>query len=184
MEGEGEGEGEEKEDDGVEDEEDEGEGERDGDGEGDGEEREEGEKRKGWMRGMKEEKEEWEMEKEAGIGEWACGRRLFGVEKRGKEKMAGWWVVREKWVDGASGGADGGSRVVLGSEEWATAERDDVETGHTQGGVDEGEACLSTTDVISRCMFHLVWASASDDAVCDIFSTNQIYGEECDEYLS
>ncbi|KAH7822193.1 uncharacterized protein MONOS_8209 [Monocercomonoides exilis] len=62
------------------------------------EEREEGEKRKGWMREMNEEKEEWEMEKEAGIGEWACGRRLFGVEKMGKEKMAGWWVVREKFV--------------------------------------------------------------------------------------
>ncbi|KAH7831477.1 uncharacterized protein MONOS_16974 [Monocercomonoides exilis] len=25
-------------------------------------------------------------------------RVLFGVEKRGKEKMAGWWVVREKFV--------------------------------------------------------------------------------------
>ncbi|KAH7831227.1 uncharacterized protein MONOS_3801 [Monocercomonoides exilis] len=37
------------------------------------------------------------MEKEAGIGEWARGRRLFGVEKRGKERMAGWWVVREKF---------------------------------------------------------------------------------------
>ncbi|KAH7831491.1 uncharacterized protein MONOS_15777 [Monocercomonoides exilis] len=38
------------------------------------------------------------MEKVAGIGEWGSGRRLFGVEKRGKEKMAGWWVVREKFV--------------------------------------------------------------------------------------
>ncbi|KAH7831603.1 uncharacterized protein MONOS_10068 [Monocercomonoides exilis] len=98
MEGEREGEGEEKEYDEDEDEEDEGEGERDGEGEGEGEEREEGEKRKGWMRGMKEEKEEWETEKEAGIGEWALWRRLFGVEKRGKEKMAGWRVVREKFV--------------------------------------------------------------------------------------
>ncbi|KAH7831311.1 uncharacterized protein MONOS_5261 [Monocercomonoides exilis] len=93
-----EGEGEEKEEDEDEDEKDEGEGERDGDGEGEGEEREAGEKRKGWMRETKEENEEWEMEKEAGIGEWACGRRLFGVEKRGKERMAGWWVVREKFV--------------------------------------------------------------------------------------
>ncbi|KAH7831194.1 uncharacterized protein MONOS_15566 [Monocercomonoides exilis] len=97
MVGEGEEEGEEKEDDVGEDEEDEGEGKRDGDGEGEGEEREEGEKRKGWTREMKEEKEEWEMEKEAGIGEWASGKRLFGVEKRGKERMAGWWVVREKF---------------------------------------------------------------------------------------
>ncbi|KAH7825661.1 uncharacterized protein MONOS_4863 [Monocercomonoides exilis] len=33
-------------------------------------------------------------------------------------------VVGEgRWVDGASGGADGGSGVVLGSEEWTTAER-------------------------------------------------------------
>ncbi|KAH7826464.1 uncharacterized protein MONOS_2161 [Monocercomonoides exilis] len=47
---------------------------------------------------MKEEKEEWEMEKEAGIGEWVSGRRLFGVEKRGKEKMASWWMMREKFV--------------------------------------------------------------------------------------
>ncbi|KAH7815180.1 uncharacterized protein MONOS_8761 [Monocercomonoides exilis] len=100
MEGEGEGEGEEKEEDEDEDEDekDEGEGEREGDGEGEGEEREKGEKRKGWMRETKEEKEEWEMEKETGIGEWACGRRLFGVEKRGKERMAGLWVVREKFV--------------------------------------------------------------------------------------
>ncbi|KAH7831653.1 uncharacterized protein MONOS_15394 [Monocercomonoides exilis] len=94
-------------------------------------------------------------------------------------------VVGEgRWVDGASGGADGGSGVVLGSEEWTTSEGDDVEMGHTQGGVDESEACLSTTDVIARCIFHLVWVSVSDDAVCDVLSTNQIYGEECDEYLS
>ncbi|KAH7831387.1 uncharacterized protein MONOS_13079 [Monocercomonoides exilis] len=82
------------------------------------------------MRETNEEKEEWEMENEAGIGEWGSGRRLFGVEKRGKERMAGWWVVREK-------GADGSSGVVLGSEEWATIEGDDVEMGHTQGGVDD-----------------------------------------------
>ncbi|KAH7824906.1 uncharacterized protein MONOS_17461 [Monocercomonoides exilis] len=88
IEGEREGEGEEKEEDENEDEKDEGEGEREGDGEWDEEGREEGEKRKGCEKGMNEEKEEWEMEKEAGIGEWACGRRLFGVEKRGKEKMA------------------------------------------------------------------------------------------------
>ncbi|KAH7831234.1 uncharacterized protein MONOS_16949 [Monocercomonoides exilis] len=96
-EGEGEGEGEEKEEDedGEEKEDDEDE---DKDDEGEGEEREEGEKRKGWMRETKEENEGWEMEKEAGIGEWACGRRLFGVEKRGKERMAGWWVMREKFV--------------------------------------------------------------------------------------
>ncbi|KAH7831319.1 uncharacterized protein MONOS_16953 [Monocercomonoides exilis] len=54
------------------------------------------------MRKMKEkgmeENEEWEMEKEAGIGEWVSERRLFEVEKRGKERMAGWWVVREKFV--------------------------------------------------------------------------------------
>eukprot|EP00770_Monocercomonoides_exilis_P005758 MONOS_5730.1-p1 / transcript=MONOS_5730.1 / gene=MONOS_5730 / organism=Monocercomonoides_exilis_PA203 / gene_product=unspecified product / transcript_product=unspecified product / location=Mono_scaffold00171:50101-50511(+) / protein_length=137 / sequence_SO=supercontig / SO=protein_coding / is_pseudo=false len=74
------GEGEEKEDDVDED------------------EKDEREKRKGWTREMKEEKEEWEMEKEAGIGEWASGRRLFGADKRGKEKMAGWGVVREKLV--------------------------------------------------------------------------------------
>ncbi|KAH7819189.1 uncharacterized protein MONOS_17965 [Monocercomonoides exilis] len=42
----------------------EGEGEREGEGEV-----EEGEKRKGWMRETKEEKEECEMEKETGIGE-------------------------------------------------------------------------------------------------------------------
>ncbi|KAH7831593.1 uncharacterized protein MONOS_11942 [Monocercomonoides exilis] len=180
MEGEEEVEGEEKEDDEDEDEEDEGEGEREGDGEGDGEEREEGEKRKGWMREMKEEKEEWETEKEAGIGEWGSGRRL---EEEGALVVV--VVVGEgKWVDGASGGGDGCSGVVLGSEEWATIEGDDVEMGHTQGGVDEGEACLSTTDGIARCMFHLVWVSASDDAVCDVFSMNEIYGEECDEYLS
>ncbi|KAH7830627.1 uncharacterized protein MONOS_665 [Monocercomonoides exilis] len=35
-----------------------------------------GEKRKGLRREMKEEKEEWEMEKEAGIGECASGRRF------------------------------------------------------------------------------------------------------------
>ncbi|KAH7831508.1 uncharacterized protein MONOS_15524 [Monocercomonoides exilis] len=116
-------------------------------------------------------------------GEVCEGEGGMGREEEGALLVV--VVVGEgRWVDGASGGADGGSRVVLGSEEWATAERDDVETGHTQGGVDEGEACLSTTDVISRCMFHLVCVSASDDAVCDIFSTNQIYGEECDEYLS
>ncbi|KAH7823566.1 uncharacterized protein MONOS_17567 [Monocercomonoides exilis] len=89
------GKGEEDED---EDEKDEREGERDGDGEGDGEEREEGENRKGLTRETNEEKEEWEMEKEMGIGEWASERRLFGVEKRGKERMAGWWVVREMFV--------------------------------------------------------------------------------------
>ncbi|KAH7824170.1 uncharacterized protein MONOS_17510 [Monocercomonoides exilis] len=92
------GEEEEKEDDENDDEEDEGEGEMEGVGEGEMEEREEGEKRKGWIRETKEENEEWEMENEAGTGEWACGRRLFGVEKRGKERMAGWWVVREKFV--------------------------------------------------------------------------------------
>ncbi|KAH7825224.1 uncharacterized protein MONOS_12465 [Monocercomonoides exilis] len=58
-------------------------------------------------------------------------------------------VVEGRWVDDASGGADGGSGVVLGSEEWTATERDEVEMGHTQGGVDEGEACVSTTDVIS-----------------------------------
>eukprot|EP00770_Monocercomonoides_exilis_P009724 MONOS_9676.1-p1 / transcript=MONOS_9676.1 / gene=MONOS_9676 / organism=Monocercomonoides_exilis_PA203 / gene_product=unspecified product / transcript_product=unspecified product / location=Mono_scaffold00408:25791-26308(-) / protein_length=151 / sequence_SO=supercontig / SO=protein_coding / is_pseudo=false len=93
-----EGEGEEKEDDEDKDEKDEGEEEREGDGEGDGEEREEGEKRKGWTRETNEENEEWEMENDAGIEECASVRRLFGVEKRGKEKMAGWWVVREKFV--------------------------------------------------------------------------------------
>ncbi|KAH7831419.1 uncharacterized protein MONOS_5389 [Monocercomonoides exilis] len=57
-------------------------------------------------------------------------------------------VGEGRWVDGASGGADGGSGVVLGSEEWATSERDDVEMGHTQGGVDEGETCLNAANVI------------------------------------
>ncbi|KAH7831618.1 uncharacterized protein MONOS_7976 [Monocercomonoides exilis] len=123
------------------------------------EEEEEVVERKGWS--------EWEGRDGRDRGDW--GEEM--LEKR----------VR---VDGASGGADGCSRVVLGSEEWATSEGDDVEMGHTQGGVDEGEACLSTTDVISRCMFHLVWASASDDAVCDVLFMNEIYGEECDEYLS
>ncbi|KAH7826923.1 uncharacterized protein MONOS_2619 [Monocercomonoides exilis] len=47
---------------------------------------------------MNEEKEEWEMEKEAGIGEWGSERRLFEREKRGKEKMAGLRVAREKFV--------------------------------------------------------------------------------------
>ncbi|KAH7819201.1 uncharacterized protein MONOS_12814 [Monocercomonoides exilis] len=89
-EGEGEGEGKGKEEDEYEDEEDE--------GEGDGEEREKGEKRKDWMRETKEEKEECEMEKETGIGEWVSEGRLFGVEKRGKERMAGWWGMREKLV--------------------------------------------------------------------------------------
>ncbi|KAH7821177.1 uncharacterized protein MONOS_17761 [Monocercomonoides exilis] len=82
-------------------------------------------KRKGWMREMNEEKEEWEMEKEAGIGEWGSERRL-------EEK---WRFCC--WLDLASGGADGGSGVVLGSEEWTTAERDDVEIVHAQGGVDD-----------------------------------------------
>ncbi|KAH7825311.1 uncharacterized protein MONOS_601 [Monocercomonoides exilis] len=36
---------------------------------------EEGEKRKGWWRGTKEEKEEWEMKKEAGIVEWEEEKR-------------------------------------------------------------------------------------------------------------
>ncbi|KAH7830547.1 uncharacterized protein MONOS_17057 [Monocercomonoides exilis] len=53
------------------------------------EEDDEGEKRKGLWREMNEEKEEWEMEKEVEIEECASGRRLFGMEKRGKEMMAG-----------------------------------------------------------------------------------------------
>ncbi|KAH7823300.1 uncharacterized protein MONOS_773 [Monocercomonoides exilis] len=89
IEGEREGGKEEIEDDEDEEEEEKGEREDDGEGKGNGEEIEEGEKRKGWMRETSEEKEEWEMEKEAGIGEWALWRRLFGVEKRGKERMAG-----------------------------------------------------------------------------------------------
>ncbi|KAH7821179.1 uncharacterized protein MONOS_7859 [Monocercomonoides exilis] len=36
------------------------------------------------------------------------------------------------WLDLASGGADGGSGVVLGSEEWTVTERDDVEMCHVK----------------------------------------------------
>ncbi|KAH7828291.1 uncharacterized protein MONOS_17255 [Monocercomonoides exilis] len=84
MEGEEEGEGEEKEEDESENEKDEGEGERDGDGEGEGEEREEGEKRKDWMREMKEEKEKWEMEKEQGLWSGHVGGDCLGWRRGGR----------------------------------------------------------------------------------------------------
>ncbi|KAH7826028.1 uncharacterized protein MONOS_14278 [Monocercomonoides exilis] len=80
-----------------------------------------------------------------GEGEVCEGDGGMGREEEGALVVV--VVVGEgRRVDGASGGADGGSGVVLGSEEWTTAERDDVEMSHAQGGVDEGEACLSTTD--------------------------------------
>ncbi|KAH7831176.1 uncharacterized protein MONOS_10196 [Monocercomonoides exilis] len=110
MEGEEEEEGEEKEEDEDEDEDEEGEGERDGDGEGEGEgegeEREEGEKRKGWTREMNEENEE-----------------LFGVEKRGKERMAGWWVVREKFVRAREAWAERKSGDFVAGLTWQVEEQ-------------------------------------------------------------
>ncbi|KAH7827020.1 uncharacterized protein MONOS_4833 [Monocercomonoides exilis] len=76
-------------------------------------------------------------------------------------------VVGEgRWVGGASGGADGGSRVVLGSEEWTTSERDDVEMGHTQGGVDEGEACLNKCDMIEYCIVNLLCLPNRNNIFC------------------
>ncbi|KAH7826420.1 uncharacterized protein MONOS_17367 [Monocercomonoides exilis] len=67
---------------------------------------------------------------------WVCeGEGGMGREEEGAVVVV--VVVGEgRWVDGASGGTDGCSGVVLGSEEWTTSERDDVEMGHTQGGVD------------------------------------------------
>ncbi|KAH7823549.1 uncharacterized protein MONOS_9434 [Monocercomonoides exilis] len=52
------------------------------------------------------------------------------------------------WVGLASGRENGGSRVVLGSEEWTTSERDDVEMVHAQGGVDDGDTCFNASDMI------------------------------------
>ncbi|KAH7831585.1 uncharacterized protein MONOS_16987 [Monocercomonoides exilis] len=89
-----------------------------------------------WGGEEREGEEGWLMDGEGEVCEDDGG---MGREEEGAVVVV--VVVGEgRWVDGASGGGDGGSGVVLGSEEWTTAERDDVETGHTQGGVDEGEA--------------------------------------------
>eukprot|EP00770_Monocercomonoides_exilis_P012214 MONOS_12156.1-p1 / transcript=MONOS_12156.1 / gene=MONOS_12156 / organism=Monocercomonoides_exilis_PA203 / gene_product=unspecified product / transcript_product=unspecified product / location=Mono_scaffold00654:11-588(-) / protein_length=177 / sequence_SO=supercontig / SO=protein_coding / is_pseudo=false len=87
------------------------------------EEDDEGENIKGWMRETNEEKEEWEMEKEAGIGEWGSGRRLFGVEKREKERMAGWWVVREKFVRAREAWAERKSGDLVAGWTWQVEEQ-------------------------------------------------------------
>ncbi|KAH7828194.1 uncharacterized protein MONOS_13363 [Monocercomonoides exilis] len=52
-----------------------------------------------------------------GSKERASGRRLFGVEKRGKERMAGWGMAREKFV--------------RASEEWAERKSGDFVAGFT-----------------------------------------------------
>ncbi|KAH7830271.1 uncharacterized protein MONOS_11792 [Monocercomonoides exilis] len=83
---------------------------------------------------MKEEKEEWEIEKDAGIAEWASGMRLFGVEKRGKEMMAGSGMVKEKlarerelWEERKSGWLASAwirqAEEKMVHDEWCSAER-------------------------------------------------------------
>ncbi|KAH7816551.1 uncharacterized protein MONOS_4901 [Monocercomonoides exilis] len=73
----------------------------------------------------------------------------MGIEEEGAPVVV---VGEGRWVDGASGGADGGSGVALGSEECTTAVRDDVEMAHTQRAVNVIETCLNVTDMIVLCI--------------------------------
>ncbi|KAH7831215.1 uncharacterized protein MONOS_3812 [Monocercomonoides exilis] len=98
-----------------------------------------------------------------GEGEVCEGEGGMGREEEGAVEEV---VVfgEGRWVDGASGGADGGSRVVLGSEEWTSSERDDIEMGHTQGGVDDIQTCLNTCDMIESCISNVLRLPIGDSA--------------------
>ncbi|KAH7828944.1 uncharacterized protein MONOS_14120 [Monocercomonoides exilis] len=62
-------------------------------------------------------------------GEVCEGDGGMGREEEGAVAVV--VVVGEWWVDGASGGIDGGSRVAFGSEEWTAAEGDDIKSAYS-----------------------------------------------------
>ncbi|KAH7823662.1 uncharacterized protein MONOS_14241 [Monocercomonoides exilis] len=85
-------------------------------------------------------------------GEVCEGEGGMGREEEGAVVVVA--VGEGRWVDGASGGADGGSRVVLGSEEWTATERDEVEMGHAQEGVDDKKTCFHIREINAYWIFN------------------------------